>query len=76
MKISNADKNKNLKKVRRDEFREIAPSLSTKIVKNKKAYTRKNKHKKGNLGSPSYLYCVLSFIFQIFDIRLFTPRVL
>lgn len=66
MKISNADKNKNLKKVRRDEFREFAPSLSTKIVKNKKAYTRRKKHKKGGSSSPFYLYCVLSFIFQIF----------
>lgn len=75
MKISDADKNKNLKKVRRDEFREIAPSLNTRIVKNKKAYTRKNKHKKGDSGSPFYIYCVLSFIFQIFGIKLITLRV-
>lgn len=69
MKISKTDKLHNEKKVRRNEFKDISPFLKRTIERNKKKYTRKNKHKKGDSGSPFYIYCVLSFIFQIFGIR-------
>lgn len=46
MKITKEDIKKLMKKVRRDEQQEILPQIARKVHKNKKKYTRENKHKK------------------------------
>lgn len=45
MKLSKKDKDRALRKARRDEYQEIAPHLGGLIHKNKKRYGRSNRRK-------------------------------